>query len=77
MPINRSPLNPGYKAIVKKNEFAIDAGQTFLCPKCGGILMEAVAYRLKMRCKHCGRWVYLEKIVSHESTQINTNKKNK
>jgi uncharacterized protein (DUF983 family) len=64
----RIPLNPGFKGIVRRKDFSIEAGQLFRCPKCKGILMEAVAEKIKTRCKHCGRWVYLEKVKEFEKT---------
>jgi hypothetical protein len=54
-------LNQGYTAIVKDEDFAIEAGPYIYCPKCKKPLMEAVVDRFKTRCKHCGKWVYLER----------------
>lgn len=54
-------LNPGYTAIVKDFEFVIEAGQYIYCPSCKKPLMEAVVDKVKTRCKHCGKWVYLER----------------
>lgn len=54
-------MNPGYISKFDKEEFDVDAGPVIRCPKCGGILMEAIVDRVKTRCKHCGKWIYLEK----------------
>jgi len=54
-------INPGYISVVRKEEWPIAAGPVIYCPKCGKPLMEAVADKIKIRCKSCGRWVYLEK----------------
>jgi len=54
-------INPGYKSIWRNKELEIDAGPLLRCPKCKGILMEADAKKLKTRCKHCGKWIYIEK----------------
>jgi len=53
--------NPGYIAKYEEKEFYVDAGPVIRCPNCGGILMEAVVKKFKTRCKHCKRWIYLEK----------------
>jgi len=54
-------LNDGYGSKVRDAEFDADAGPVFRCPNCRGILMEAVADKIKTRCKHCGVWVYIYK----------------
>jgi len=54
-------LNREYTAIVKDEDFAIEAGPYIYCPKCKKPLMEAVVDKFKTRCKHCGKWVYLER----------------
>jgi DNA-directed RNA polymerase subunit RPC12/RpoP len=54
-------INPGYTAIVKACDFDVDAGPYIYCPKCKKPIMEAVVDKLKTRCKHCGKWIYLER----------------
>jgi DNA-directed RNA polymerase subunit RPC12/RpoP len=61
-------LNPGYRVIVKKQKMKCEPGQTFVCPKCKNIVLEAAAERFRVRCKHCGRWVYAEKIENIEES---------
>jgi len=63
-------INPGYKSRVSRVEMDVDAGRVIRCPKCKGIVMEAVADRIKTRCKHCGWWFYLEKDGSSDPTEI-------
>jgi len=55
--------NPGYTSRCEEREFVVDAGPVIRCPNpdCGGILMEAIVDKFKTRCKHCGKWIYLEK----------------
>jgi DNA-directed RNA polymerase subunit RPC12/RpoP len=60
-------VNPGYKAKISEEPFNCDAGPMIKCPKCKKPLMEAIMDRLYMRCKHCGRWVFLQKIVDKTS----------
>ena len=55
-------LNDGYGSRVRKREADLPKiGRKFRCPNCGKILMEAVAEKIKTRCKHCGKWVYIYK----------------
>lgn len=56
------PLNPGFKLITMANKDDRDCnpGQTFTCPACRRIILEATAERFRTRCK-CGRWIYAEK----------------
>ncbi|GAB6270540.1 MAG: hypothetical protein STSR0003_03800 [Smithella sp.] len=65
-------LNPGYRARVSDVDFRaeIDPGQMLFCPKCGKPLMEAVAERVYQRCKHCKKWVFMQKkvLTSDEKT---------
>jgi len=61
-------INPGYKSIWRHDEMKTDAGPFFRCPKCKHILMEAKTSKVKTRCKHCGKWVYIEKIEDAEKT---------
>jgi len=56
-------LNPGYKAQIRDYDFDVDAGRLFLCPGCKKPLMNAVVERFYVRCKHCGKWVYIYKKV--------------
>jgi len=57
-------LNPGFTSRVSDRDLKLDAGATIRCPECKKILMNADVVSLYMRCKHCGKWVYLEKIDS-------------
>jgi len=59
-------INPGYKSIWRNEEISVESGPFFKCPKCKGVLMEAEVARFKTRCKHCGKWVYVEKIENSE-----------
>lgn len=54
-------LNPGYKVRVNKQKMECDPGQAFICPFCKKIILEAIAVKFRIRCKHCGHWVYAEK----------------
>jgi len=55
-------LNPGYRAMVRVHKMAKDAGPEIRCPSCKKVIMEAMADRIKTRCKHCGKWIFLEKV---------------
>ena len=59
-------LNPGYKVTAKrkKEDLPNDPGQEFICPYCQHIILEATAEKFRVKCKHCGHWVYAEKIAS-------------
>ena len=64
-------INPGYRAIVRKEHFVTPAGgQNLRCPKCKAILAMAIADRIKIKCKNCGRWIYLEKIREQKKLDI-------
>jgi hypothetical protein len=54
-------INPGYRSKVAEKKPKVDAGPFVLCPNCQKPLMEGVAERFLTRCKHCRKWVYLEK----------------
>jgi len=56
-------MNPGYLWRFSKDDFRqeIDPGTMLFCPHCKKPIMEAVAERVYQRCKHCRKWVYLEK----------------
>lgn len=54
-------INPGYGHCIGKRVKAIESGPVIRCPKCKRPLMEAVAEKVKTRCKHCREWVYLYK----------------
>lgn len=58
-------LNPGYKTHVSDDDFRqqIEPGPVLFCPKCQKPIMEAVAERVYTRCKHCRRWVYMQKTL--------------
>lgn len=62
MPGNKG-VNPDFRATVRKKEFPADAGPLIVCPKCKKPLMNAIVERFKKRCPHCGRWIYMEKVV--------------
>jgi len=56
-------LNPGYVWRFSKDNFRhlIEPGTKIFCPHCKKPLMETNAERVYQRCKHCRRWIYLEK----------------
>lgn len=54
-------LNPEYVAKVSDKIIPCDAGPLILCPKCKKPLMNATAEKLLVRCKHCRKWVFLQK----------------
>lgn len=56
-----SMLNPGYRSKTAVEKPEVDAGPVILCPNCRKPLMEGVAERFLTRCKHCRKWIYLEK----------------
>jgi len=57
-------LNKGFGSKVRDKEFKADAGPAIFCPSCKKILLEGTVERIKTRCKHCGKWVYLFKKVN-------------
>jgi hypothetical protein len=57
-------LNPGYKVIAKKKKMDCEPGVTFRCPICRAVILEAKADCFRIRCPHCGHWVYAEKTVA-------------
>jgi DNA-directed RNA polymerase subunit RPC12/RpoP len=61
-------LNPGFKARISEKDFRseIDPGPMLFCPKCGKPLMEAVVERVYQRCKHCRKWVFMQKTPVRE-----------
>jgi len=54
-------INPGYEYQIGERVKAIPSGPVISCPHCKRPLMEAVAERVKTRCKHCGKWVLIYK----------------
>lgn len=54
-------MNPGYISKVMGHEFYVDAGPMIYCPNCKKPIMEAVVDKVYTRCKHCDRWIYLER----------------
>jgi len=62
---NRAPVNPGYLARTSAQDFRseISPGPTLRCPKCKKLIIEATIERLYKKCRGCGQWVYMEKIV--------------
>jgi DNA-directed RNA polymerase subunit RPC12/RpoP len=58
-------LNPGYKVTAKRNKDDLpgNPGQKFLCPVCRHIILEATTEKFTIKCKHCGHWVYAEKVA--------------
>ena len=56
-------VNRGFTAKVSENPFECDAGPVIFCPKCKKPLMEGVVDKCYMRCKHCGKWIFLQKTV--------------
>jgi len=54
-------INPQYKSQTRDHDFPVAAGDYIYCPACKKILMQAVAEKIKIRCKHCRKWVFLEK----------------
>lgn len=50
-------INPGYRAKVRKGEFAVLQGKTFYCPKCKKPVARAEADMIYLRCRGCRRWV--------------------
>lgn len=58
------PINPGYKVIAKRAKMDCDPGRAFACPICRHIILEAIAEKFQVRCKHCGHWIYAERLVN-------------
>jgi len=56
-------LNPGYKVIAKKKKVDCNPGPAFVCPICRHIILEATVEKFQVKCKHCGHWVYAEKLA--------------
>jgi DNA-directed RNA polymerase subunit RPC12/RpoP len=56
-------LNPGYRVIAKKQKMDCNPGPEFLCPICRHIILEADAEKFRVKCKHCGHWIYMEKLA--------------
>jgi len=57
-----SEINPGYTAKVSSKKLDIDVGPIIRCPRCKKPLMEGFILTIVMRCKHCGKWVFLKRI---------------
>ena len=71
-------LNPGYKVTAKRNKDDLpgNPGQKFLCPICQHIILEATTEKFTIKCKHCGHWVYAEKVAAQIINIPNDNKVN-
>lgn len=54
-------LNEGYGAKVRDENFEVDAGRLFRCPRCRKIICESDAKKIKIRCKSCKKWVFIYK----------------
>jgi DNA-directed RNA polymerase subunit RPC12/RpoP len=54
-------LNKGYGAKVRDENFEVDAGPPLRCPHCKKIICESDAKKIKIRCKHCRKWVFIFK----------------
>jgi DNA-directed RNA polymerase subunit RPC12/RpoP len=57
-------INPGYMSQIRDYQGEFDGpppGPTIFCPKCRKPLGEGILDKFKTRCKHCGKWVLLEK----------------
>lgn len=53
--------NPGWKVKLTRERLAIAGGIELFCPNCKRALAETNGTKAIIRCRHCQRWVYLEK----------------
>jgi len=54
-------LNPGYKVKATRQKMDCKPGPAFICPVCRRTILEAEAKRFRIKCNHCGHWVYAER----------------
>lgn len=56
-------LKQGYRCRFSDQDFRdeINPGTLIYCPHCMKPLMEAEMQKAYQRCKHCRKWVYMEK----------------
>jgi hypothetical protein len=57
----RGMLNSGFGSKVRDDNFKVDAGPVIYCPHCKKIILEGVVDKLKTRCKHCRKWIFIYK----------------